>query len=342
MVASIETLLNLACIKFTGHPLPCDADVVREWSYTLDDKGKKRGKFNAFAGTLLHNPLASGLGQYPIEHAIKRSIITDTIDSVNGKHDITYEQIATVMRGHTNRVRYVFTYAEEQALSDIGDNFIYQKDECKKIKYHHGQQRAKKFGDTHLSGTDEYSRPIITDEDKDVIYILLLGNPALRQVLFDLTNSYDRKGEKARIIELKRGARNNAHASNHATNTWSNPHAGQYRDAGINKKYPYQRNACWGENSNGTIRRFKDVAVRYDECPTKRDLWTQYFYAVMSHKINGDIVRSNIARSNSHVNWWRHVKEQGLIEDEPDFTKEYYNDKAQKHQTKIIQSIMNL
>jgi hypothetical protein len=333
MTASIETLLNLACIKHTGIPLPCDADCVREWSYTLDANGKKRGKHNAFLGTLLHNPLASGLGQYPIEHAIKRSLITDSIKLVFGNCDITYDQICAVMRGAEDTA-YVFTPAEKTALSLIRNTF--RQREYQRIRHHNGQRTAIKFAERQLDLS--YGVRDITNEEQDVIYILLLGNPALRRVLKDLCDAYDTKSEKAKIKKLSKSARYHGQLDK-----GDRGDRFTHKDHGINENYSGTYRACWGENSDGTLRRFRDIEIRYGECPMKRDLWAQYFYAVMSHKLQNNIRQSHLNRSKQNVNWWRHVKEQGLLEDtHDDFTKEYYEDKAQKHQTKLIQSIMNL
>mgnify|MGYP006908227332 FL=1 len=117
----IGVLLNLACLKYTGCYLPSNAEAVKEWSYETDEFGIRRGKFNPFADTLLTNPFRTAYDSYPIEHKIKRQLITDEIKEIAAK-PITAGNILKVMCG--KKIDLGFTESERYALIKARNNFI--------------------------------------------------------------------------------------------------------------------------------------------------------------------------------------------------------------------------
>ena len=74
---SVELLLNLACLKYTGHTLPnCGDDLATTWKFKLVD-GKK------VAIQLKPSPLyLRPSSNFSIELDIKRRMVVDTLNSI--------------------------------------------------------------------------------------------------------------------------------------------------------------------------------------------------------------------------------------------------------------------
>jgi hypothetical protein len=75
----IANLLDLACIKYTGLPLPDEFTSKNDWSYTIVD-GKKVAKYT-IPNSILMNPYQfSYPNPFPLQ--IKRQLITDELKSI--------------------------------------------------------------------------------------------------------------------------------------------------------------------------------------------------------------------------------------------------------------------
>ena len=75
----IATLLDLACIKYTGLPMPDEFTSKTDWSYTIVD-GKKVAKYTV-PNTILMNPFTFSYPN-PFTLQIKRQLITDELKGI--------------------------------------------------------------------------------------------------------------------------------------------------------------------------------------------------------------------------------------------------------------------
>ena len=120
------TLVNLACVKYTGVPLPVNYNGSPEWSYKLVD-GKKRAKYNPYKSTLLSNPFVTISDSHPIEQKIKRNMIVGELNRMF-QRDLNYEDILSSL---CDKVGHPFItddnvipWDERMVLRMIGLNYL--------------------------------------------------------------------------------------------------------------------------------------------------------------------------------------------------------------------------
>lgn len=120
------TLVNLACVKYTGVPLPVNYNGSPEWSYKLVD-GKKRAKYNPYKSTLLSNPFITISDSHPIEQKIKRNMIVGELNRMFGR-DLHYEDILSSLCGKVGHPFItddsVIPWDERMVLRMIGLNYL--------------------------------------------------------------------------------------------------------------------------------------------------------------------------------------------------------------------------
>ena len=122
MVASgdIGILLNLVCIKHTGCSFPSNATSSTAWRYKTDDNNNKISQFSPYKDSLLLNPFKTEIDSHPIEHKIKRYIITEDIKEIF-RVKLTDIDIAKGMILHDTNL---LSDTEKSALVDIRNTMI--------------------------------------------------------------------------------------------------------------------------------------------------------------------------------------------------------------------------
>ena len=120
------TLVNLACVKYTGVPLPVNYNGSPEWSYKLVD-GKKRAKYNPYKSTLLSNPFVTISDSHPIEQKIKRNMIVGELNRMF-QRDLQYEDILSSLCGKVGHPFItddnIILWDERMVLRMIGLNYL--------------------------------------------------------------------------------------------------------------------------------------------------------------------------------------------------------------------------
>lgn len=120
------TLVNLACVKYTGVPLPVNYNGSPEWSYELVD-GKKRAKYNPYKSTLLSNPFVTISDSHPIQQKIKRNMIVGELNRMF-QRDLQYEEILDALCGKVGHPLLpddsLIPWDERNTLRMIGLNYL--------------------------------------------------------------------------------------------------------------------------------------------------------------------------------------------------------------------------
>lgn len=328
MTNDIGVLLNLICLKHTGSYLPINTfNGSPEWSYIVGDDGKKKAKFNLYAGNLLTNPFKVVSDSHPIEHTIKRHIIHDELLKIF-KPTL---RVADILMGCIGfNTRGLLERCEVEALVDIRSSYLSQSQFIFDKLGHAQSQFYIWFNEKIIHNIKPHEDPadVIRQADyiltrrsdyKDILLTIILAN-AHNPIIWLLVNKLD--GDKdIKRLKKKWGSLNGQH-------TW------------------YDSKRFNGVRGRAT-KLFDEITTGEYIPKTKKTTWLPYYYLLMSdatHTDNdGKYGESKLRRAHGkRKGFWSYIKDNSEVWIVPDYTDGYKTKQKNQFEENHIKSIIKL
>lgn len=323
------TILNLACLKYTGCYLPSNATPVKEWSYETDEFGIKRGKFNPFADTLLTNPFRTAYDTHPVEHKIKRHLINTSILEAFAE-PLSCDNLLRVMCG--KKINLGLTDKEVGELIETRNNYIRFSELLTDL------DRSYYFPNDQYDIINEKKyKKLKTENNKHIFLQTLAGNPKLASVLEKYAKS-NTKTKASRIVSLLR-----------STDTFTPirraDDRGRYGEGDIigYRRYPND----FQTRTPGD--RLSKISTSDGFPKIKRSDWIDWFW-IYTNFLGGrsclTLFEVHRRRSNNQVNWWGYIKDNSAkLPELPENKKEWGEYKKKQRldfEKKLVSCIMTL
>lgn len=334
------TLVNLACVKYTGVPLPVNYNGSPEWSYKLVD-GKKRAKYNPYKSTLLSNPFVTISDSHPIEQKIKRNMIVGELNRMF-QRDLNYEDILSSL---CDKVGHPFItddslipWDERMVLRMIGLNYLSWRNINEGIELPHQKHSfTQDLNDLYDADNYEelvkvklnthYARSLTTNLND----IIIQNRDRLPQTYQLLVDRHRPDKEKIRKI-TERLCKESPSASLRLAA--GDVMGSSFLLCGLTSIDKDNR------RSRMSIGRalLNDISTNQDYPIVKKDTWWGWFYLYLNVGTYQDatLPEVNRKRSTKKVNWWGEVKKQS-----GKYDPRVYQHEKTNYKKRLMGSILN-
>jgi hypothetical protein len=292
-------------------------------SITPYPTGKKRANYNPYAGRLLTNPFGYVSDSHPIEHQIKRAMITDELKSVvTPTLKLTHIAMGMMLK----KSSYPISTFQAIKLSQIRDSILAVRGA------HEGEDTSFSFRNFIMwlegDGMDDPCRPFRLRNNGDLRanLLLILHANSHNRYIKELCDIF---GAQAHPSKTRKKINRITKKKWRPMPQPENQHADNQLDSNDLPCLRYsQSRTCDG-------REFHQLVTQEAVPLVKRATWMPYFWMSRNPQTSINpyqLRRANNRRSTPKINWWEFIKGQS--------GKYKPVDKSQ-HEQRLIASILN-